>query len=128
VLTRKRVVVFKLPARGKSLPAEVSHIVLGGTQGAIKTISNMVTISIQPFAAKKIFLLVAAIICLSSAACFADPVFMNVRSASSQEIRSSGVSKTAEQVQRSAPSDCSPNASAVYNLTDLDGAANVRLA
>ncbi|MFL6583254.1 MAG: hypothetical protein ACJ8KU_01910 [Chthoniobacterales bacterium] len=40
----------------------------------------MVTVSIQPFAPKRIFLLVAAIVCLASAACFADPLYMNVRS------------------------------------------------
>ena len=38
----------------------------------------MVLISIQPFAMKKIFLLVAALLCLSSAICFADPLFMSL--------------------------------------------------
>jgi hypothetical protein len=42
----------------------------------------MVLISIQPFAFKKIFLLVAALLCLSSAACFADSLFMSLHSAS----------------------------------------------
>lgn len=40
----------------------------------------MITISIQPFACKKIFLLIAALICLSSAACFADSLFLAVHS------------------------------------------------
>lgn len=41
----------------------------------IKTITNMVLISIQPFAFAKIFLIVAALLCFS-ALCFADPVLM----------------------------------------------------
>lgn len=40
----------------------------------------MVLISIQPFAFKKIFLLVAALLCLSSALCFADSLFMALHS------------------------------------------------
>jgi predicted transglutaminase-like cysteine proteinase len=40
----------------------------------------MVFIGIQPFNAKKIFLLVAGLICLTSASCFADSVFLNVPS------------------------------------------------
>lgn len=39
----------------------------------------MITVSLQPFAFKKIFVLVAALLCLSAAACLADPLFMNVR-------------------------------------------------
>jgi hypothetical protein len=38
----------------------------------------MILIGLQPFAIKKIFLLVAALLCLSSAICFADPVFMSL--------------------------------------------------
>ena len=37
---------------------------------------NMILISVQPFAAKKIFFLVAALLGLSSAACFADSLFL----------------------------------------------------
>jgi hypothetical protein len=40
----------------------------------------MVLISIQPFAFKKIFLLVAVLLCLSSAICFADSLFMSLHS------------------------------------------------
>jgi predicted transglutaminase-like cysteine proteinase len=40
----------------------------------------MVFICIQPFNARKIFLLVAGLICLTSASCFADSVFLNVPS------------------------------------------------
>jgi hypothetical protein len=40
----------------------------------------MVLISIQPFAFRKIFLLVAALLCLSSALCFADSLFMSLHS------------------------------------------------
>jgi hypothetical protein len=40
----------------------------------------MVTISIQPFNLKKIFLFIAGLICLSSVACFADPTFVAVNS------------------------------------------------
>ena len=40
----------------------------------------MLTISIQPFAPRRLFVFVVAILCLGSAACLADPLFMNVRS------------------------------------------------
>ena len=43
--------------------------------GAIKTITNMVLISIHPFPLRKIFLVLGALLCLS-ALCFADPVLM----------------------------------------------------
>ena len=46
---------------------------------AIKTITNMVLISMQPFAARKILLLAAALLCLSSAFCLADSLFMTRR-------------------------------------------------
>ena len=46
----------------------------------IITITSMVLISIQPFAFKKIFLLVVALLCLSSAICFADSLFMSLHS------------------------------------------------
>lgn len=46
----------------------------------IITITSMVLISIQPFAFKKIFFLVAALLCLFSANCFADPLFMSLHS------------------------------------------------
>ena len=39
----------------------------------------MIMVSLRPFALKKLFLLVVAILCLSSAACFADSLFMAVR-------------------------------------------------
>jgi hypothetical protein len=42
----------------------------------INTIVDMVLISIHPFAVRKIFLLAVALLGLSSAFCFADPVFM----------------------------------------------------
>jgi hypothetical protein len=38
----------------------------------------MITVSIHPYDLRKIFLLVAAIICLSSLSCFADDVFLSV--------------------------------------------------
>jgi hypothetical protein len=44
----------------------------------IKAIINMLLISIQPFAFRKIFVLVAALLGLSSAACFADSLFMSL--------------------------------------------------
>jgi F0F1-type ATP synthase assembly protein I len=42
-------------------------------------ISTMILVSINPFALKKMFLLVAALLGLSSAICFADPLFMSTR-------------------------------------------------
>ena len=42
----------------------------------INTIINMVLVSIQPFAFRKICLLVVALLGLSSVFCLADPVFM----------------------------------------------------
>jgi hypothetical protein len=44
----------------------------------IETIITMVLISIQPFACRKILLLVATLLCLSSAICFADSLFMSL--------------------------------------------------
>jgi hypothetical protein len=46
-----------------------------GTGGAINTITSMVLISIHPFALRKIFLVIAALLCFS-ALCLADPVFV----------------------------------------------------
>jgi hypothetical protein len=46
----------------------------------IITIISMVLISIQPFAFKKAFLLVATLLCLSSAICLADSLFMSLHS------------------------------------------------
>ena len=46
----------------------------------IITIISMVLISIRPFAFRKIFLLVATLLCLSSAICFADSLFMSMHS------------------------------------------------
>lgn len=46
----------------------------------IITIASMVLISIQPFALRKLFLLVATLLCLSSAICFADSLFMSLHS------------------------------------------------
>ena len=46
----------------------------------IITITSMVLISIQPFALKKIFLLVATLLCLSSAICLGDSLFMSLHS------------------------------------------------
>ena len=51
---------------------------------AIITIANMVLISMQPFAIRKIFLLAVALLCLSSAFCFADSLFMARRYAPSK--------------------------------------------
>src|SRR6059058_1315084 len=50
---------------------------LGWHVRCYKNHSSMVTVSLQPFAFRKIILLVAAVIWLTSAVVFADPVFMN---------------------------------------------------
>ena len=56
----------------------------------INTIIDMVLISIHPFAVRKIFLLAVALLGLSSAFCFADPVFMTRQYApSNAELRAS---------------------------------------
>lgn len=44
----------------------------------IKAITSMVLISIQPFVLRKIFLVIAALLCFS-ALCFADPLLMAQR-------------------------------------------------
>ena len=49
-----------------------------GTSAAINTITSMVLISIHPFAFRKIFFAVAALLCFS-ALCFADPVLVAQR-------------------------------------------------
>ncbi len=40
----------------------------------------MVTISIQPYTVRKIWLVIAGLICLSSVSCFANPLYVNVPS------------------------------------------------
>ncbi|MEY2559117.1 MAG: hypothetical protein QOE34_2542 [Verrucomicrobiota bacterium] len=45
---------------------------------AYKNHNRMILISIQPFAFRKIFVLVVALLGLSSAACFADSLFMTL--------------------------------------------------
>src|ERR1700730_3778505 len=49
-----------------------------GMSGAIKTITNMILISIAPFTHRKILLVIVAFLSLS-AFCFADPVLMAQR-------------------------------------------------
>ena len=49
------------------------------------TIIPMVLVSIHPFAVRKIFLLALALLGLSSAVCFADPVFMTRQYAPPQD-------------------------------------------
>jgi hypothetical protein len=49
-----------------------------GTSVAIKTTTSMVLISIRPFALRKLFLIVAALVCFS-VVCFADPIFVAQR-------------------------------------------------
>ena len=46
----------------------------------IITITSMVLISIQPFAIRKIFLFVATLLCVSSAICVADSLYMSLHS------------------------------------------------
>jgi hypothetical protein len=60
------------------LPLNASPLL--GTAGAYNNHNSMVLISIQPFAFKKIFLLVAVLLCLSSALCLADSLFMTLHS------------------------------------------------
>ena len=43
-------------------------------------LTSMVLIGIQPFATRKILILVVALLCLSSAICFADSLFMSLHS------------------------------------------------
>jgi hypothetical protein len=51
-----------------------------GTSAAYNNHNRMLLISIQPYASRKIFVLVLALLGLSSAACFADSIFMLLRS------------------------------------------------
>lgn len=55
-------------------PALLARLVL------IITITYMVLISIRPFAFRKLFLLVVTLLCLSSAICVADSLFMSLHS------------------------------------------------
>ena len=48
--------------------------------GAATSDRKMVLIGLHPFAFKKIFILVLVLLCLSSALCFADPLFMSLHS------------------------------------------------
>ncbi len=45
----------------------------------IENIAHMIFISINPFALKRFFFFLLALIGLSCASCFGDPVFMNVK-------------------------------------------------
>ena len=63
----------------------------------IIAIFTMVLISIDPFAFKKTLLLVAALLGLSSALCFADPLFM-----SSQFVRHDRQSRRVSRIASSA--------------------------
>lgn len=51
---------------------------LNGISNAIIAITSMILVSIHPFAFRKIFLILAALLCFS-ALCFADPVLMAER-------------------------------------------------
>lgn len=53
----------------------------------------MIMISLRPFAFKKLFVLVIAILCLSSAACFADSLFMMNRSSALDAAAVTGLSE-----------------------------------
>jgi hypothetical protein len=46
----------------------------------IATIITMVTISMQPYTLRKIWLIIAGLICLSSLSCFANSLYLNVNS------------------------------------------------
>lgn len=66
----------------------------------IKTINSMVLISIHPFAVRKIFLLAVALLGLSSAVCFADPLFMTRQYAPSPDQKGSAQTASAPNLNR----------------------------
>ena len=68
----------QLPKRSVFSPSKSrSHL---ARSVLLLTITSMVLIGIQPFAFKKILILVVALLCLSSAICFADSLFMSLHS------------------------------------------------
>jgi len=67
----------------------------------VETIVTMVLISIQPFACRKILFLVATLLCLSSAICFADSLFMSLHA------KPHGPDLTQSQTDRSCQHDVS---------------------
>lgn len=70
----------------------------------IITIITMVLVSIHPFASRKIFLLAVALLGLSSALCFADPVFMARKYAPSRDQKRPARPEMAPQANREEPS------------------------
>ena len=66
----------------------------------ITTITTMVLISIHPFVLRKIFLVAAALLSLSSALCFADPLFMTSQYAPSSDQALSVRARIATQTNR----------------------------
>jgi hypothetical protein len=60
---------------------------VAGIAAAIKTITNMVLVSLDPFASRRLLLVIVALLGFS-ALCFADPVLMAQRYASSPAERS----------------------------------------
>ncbi len=72
----------------------------------------MILISIQPFAPKKLFALVATIACLSTASCFADAMYLSTKAGAVQQesergraIEQSSVSAVRTQSLFSVPTD-----------------------
>jgi hypothetical protein len=62
----------------------------------------MVLVSIDPFASRRIFLIVAGLLCFS-AACFADPVLMAQRYATSKSVFSSAHTAHSDQGECAEP-------------------------
>lgn len=85
----------------------------------------------QPFALKKILLLIAAITCLASTVCFADPVFMNARALPQGGSRSgadlnfnlSDFAATTDALQGNYIGDANVGSSVSLNLELSDGAS-----
>jgi hypothetical protein len=76
----------------------------------------MVLISIDPFSFKKTFLLVVALLGLSSALCFADPLFMSSQFAF-RERRSHGAASAAFSASVQSRTEFSARAEATFDST-----------
>jgi hypothetical protein len=87
--------------------------------GAIKTITNMVLISINPFTHRKILLVVVAFLGLS-AFCFADPVLMAQRYTHNTECRDASKTVTLASLQSQQPAKARIARPELYRVESSD--------
>ena len=88
----------------------------------ITTIIAMVLVSLRPFAFKKIVLFATAILCLSSAACLADSLFMARRFAPAEQVSAPSAAQSSSQntASRAGLSAPAADANCENSLTEVE--------